>query len=382
MAEDVGQVETGASGPSPSSFGIMDRDVLESTPAETDNLPEVDAASAETPEKGPTGGNQGQTRVQQVSTGVQTRELSGPAAAQPPAERFSFMGKDYESRDVAEQSFRSWEGRLRQSHEENSALHKQLTDYYSYVQAAEQALKGTAPRGAEPRGADAKDTPSKFSTTVNWDQVAEIRRIAQATGEDPDLMENRYIAQQLDSYVDGKLDAMRTELSAPVQAMQDRQQFDQAASQAFVWARDQVDERGEAIYPELGAGGLDEAFVRNMHSAWTSLAQKYPDFAFSEDGLDRAYQVALRNRPAPPAAQATIPAKALVSDEARDARGRFVTATKAAATAVAPDSASPPIEGDEDDVDDGSAEFLARKLHQRAPRIIHTKSGVSLGFSR
>lgn len=387
MAEEVAQGGTGSEGFSPNSFGIID--TLESNPEPPETLPDEEAASAETPDKGAPVEGRSRDRVPEVAQGLQSRDLTEPGAAQPQASKFRFMDREYDSQESAEQSFRSWEGRLRTASDENSKLVNQLNEYYRYVQAAEQVLKGNgAPaNGAAPKSQDATNgAPKKFSEAINWEQVSEIRRIAAATGEDPEILTQRYLAQNVDDYLDKRIGELESRLSEPVQAMQDRQAINTATAQAFLWAQGQRDERGDLIYPELGGNGpesVNEGFARAMQTAFLEFAQKYPEEALSEAGIDYAYSRAQRLHPrthqsaaAPQATQTQT-----LSAEARDSKGRFVTASKAAAKAMAPDNHEP--EGDDErEEDDGSAEFLARDIARRAPKTVHTRGGTNLGFTR
>jgi hypothetical protein len=366
-----------------SAFGVMPEPVQEGAQGDQ---PEVSSPRGiDTADTGKIVVGDGNTDSPQVSNQPTSKELSDPSSPGPAPEKFKFFDREWDNPQAAEHHFKSWEGRLSAASKREAELVTQLNSYWKYVQDAEAALNNKAAREAKPDSVPEKSGPKRFSEAVDWEQLRTVQEMAKNSGYDPAEVGNRFLAEQMDNYIEEKLKTLEESVSAPVRSMQDAQNLNMLTNETFLFARDLRNEDDTFQYPELGGGGADkvnEPFVRNMYAAWNALAQSYPEFAFTAAGVDYAYALAQRSISAglsTPAAveDTTVSATTTL---ARDEKGRFITATKAQAQTANPDSA-PSNPGVEEDENDNSVDADFRRFSRYAARPVKTAKGLSLGFT-
>jgi hypothetical protein len=302
---------TDSAGYSPEDLGI-----LEAEPTEEDLATEpVEEASGEATEADTQEDGDGDETPPQQSA-EEGEESPEEAYVEPGTSNvFEFMGKEYDTKEAAEQALSSWEGRIRAESERRQSADQRLEEYYRYVQDAHsknEELYRQLQEAQKPESekAEAEKKAKGFDETIDWEEVQSIRDLAVQKGYDPEVVTSRILAQKAGEYVKEQVDAVRAELSAP--------------------------------YPELKATDgevADPLFTQNMYSAWQKLAQDNPQFGFSPEGVDYAYRLAreFHDSQAPPAPAPEIretvkaPTK---TTPARGAKGRFIESKNADAEAA------------------------------------------------
>jgi hypothetical protein len=119
-----------------------------------------------------------------------------------------------------------------------------------------------------------------------------------------------------------------------------------------------------------------------MHTAWTALARDYPEFAFTERGVDFAYFQARQNVPAKPANSSPVTSAEKPGEVPRDPNtGQFMS-TKKVNPLMNPPSPTNPVGGapPEDEEDDGSPEALYRQMRKHGAQKVKTQT-QEWGFS-
>lgn len=209
-----------------------------------------------------------------------------------------FAGREWDSLEQIEQSFKSWEGRIGASEEKVRDYETRLTDYYEYVQEVgkenEQLrarLSGEAP-APEGTPAPAAEKP----VGVNMKRILNVAKLAEERhGIDKTEAALKLYDEEMRAVMDGRLSEMEQKLSQPFETAKDQALTAQAEREFFSWGQGTQAEDGSARYPMLQADNLDEGFVSNVYEAWQAIGQKFgPQYQFSQLGLDQAYSLAER----------------------------------------------------------------------------------------
>lgn len=268
-------------------------------------------------------------------TGVvpETSEPAAPAVETPtapeaPAWSFEFGDKKFADPTEAKRYFDSWNGRLsaqsrtlKEYQEENNRWAKWYEDRKDLIEKAEKARE--VPAGKQPEYLDA----------VDWTWVEQL--LKEGNGQKA----LQYLAYTNDGYLKSRFEALQkqfeTTLQSTVGPIQEQRVARELATELFTAAQTAADEQGNAIYPELaeGTATYDEAFVKMLGAMWRQLPAKL-GLDPEGYGIDLAYHrarvyMAQIRTPARVAATQTA-----VTNVVRDATGRFVRQTEAAAGAI------------------------------------------------
>jgi BMFP domain-containing protein YqiC len=315
-------------------------------------------------------------------------ETDAPEAEEPPAEKFIFRGKEYDTIEDAEHAVSSWEGRINKAqsdyedmsrwaanaYEENKSLNAKVADL-------EEKLNGVADEKAE---ADAAPKPKALSEAVEAEQLDAVMKAAEAQGFDPMQVGIQYATREIGKVFEERLDAKVAELEeramAPHIEREAQDNTDQATQELFLWASKVKDEDGELVYPEFNENEgdqYDDRFVRSAHATWRNIAKENPEFAFGTGGIDYAVRLtreALGEAPAP-----EVPAKKTGAGAGvrRDAKGKFLKQNEAAAEAVS----TTPGEGMSPDSTSGEVSedtAMLKSWRESSKPVIN--DGFDLGF--
>jgi hypothetical protein len=334
----------------------VDLGILPEGPTEADPAtePSQEAEAQQTEEPTQTDGGEEETPAQQDADGVVDTPDVAVEGEGAPETKFTFLGKEYDSQEAAEQALGSWEGRIKAEQTRRQDSNQRLEEYWRYVEEARAKNQELVKRLEElEKGEPAeKEEPKNFVESIDWEQVQRVQQIAEQQGYDPLTTGVRMVVENMDKHYQGKMDELRAELSAPIEAQQDQQAFDKASEEIFVWAQSQENEDGTPFYPELARtedGVTDPVFATNMYSAWRKLAEQNPEFGFSPESMDYAYRLAKEFHESAVSSDGGIspdggtptesetletgkaPSQATV---ARDAKGRFVSSEDAAVEAA------------------------------------------------
>jgi hypothetical protein len=210
----------------------------------------------------------------------------------------AFAGKEWESYDAVEQSFKSFDGRVRAAEDKATDYETRLADYYEYVQNVgkeNQQLREQLNGGAQ--AADATPAPDQAAapTEVDMAKILRVAKIAEERGIDPVEAALKLYHLESQSVMDNRLASMEKKLSAPMEEMESKTQEAQAERELFTWAQELKGDDGTFRYPlfQPGDNGVNEEFVGNVYQAWQALGQNYgAKYAYSQTGLDQAYRLA------------------------------------------------------------------------------------------
>jgi hypothetical protein len=320
-------------------LGILSEDTNEESttpePAEPD-APDAQPADTQS-------GEDGKSSIQQDADPTTEEPIVDTAGDGKPAEKFSFLGKEYDTLEAAEQAFKSWDGRIQAETTRRQDAEKRNEEYYRYVDETAKLNQELTQRVAalEGQGSDnggQPQEPKDFAESLDWNQITNVMSIAANNGEDPQMVGMRMIAEQMGNHFNERLSSMQSELSAPMEAARDADQFDTAAAQLFQWAGSVENDQGEALYPELaGPNGTvgNPEFVRLMYSTWENLARQNLEFAFMQEGVDYAYRLASDSMAQEPSAESVAETGGATPDEpAPGAQDPLAVSKNAAAEAA------------------------------------------------
>ena len=211
----------------------------------------------------------------------------------------AFAGKEWDSYEAIEQSFKSFDGRVRAAEERAQDYETRLADYYEYVQnvGKENEELRAQLNGATPAADDATPASGEPAgpTEVDMAKILRVAKIAEERGIDPVEAALKLYHSESQTVMDARLAEMEKKLSAPLEEMSATAEEAQAERELFKWAQDLKDAEGKHRYPMLQSGenGVDEEFVGNVYQAWSALGQTYgAKYAYSQTGLDQAYRLA------------------------------------------------------------------------------------------
>ena len=261
--------------------------------------------------------------------------------ADAPVEPFSFGGREWKSRDEAEHSFKSWEGRIQAEQAKVRDYEARINEYWDYVQAVSRE-NDEFRKSSETPAPTGKEVPT--APSVDFDQIGRIMEIARNQGMDPVAVGMKAYAAQAEKVYEHKLNERLAAVEAPVTQMQDAAVENNADREMFLWAQELKDTTGNSAYPELQKDGLDENLVVNIHRTWKQLAREFgPQYAYSAPGFDYAYRLAKDLTPAANSGQQTAQAQPeTVSQEVvRDAQGRFSNSAAEASSDLAGNQPNP-----------------------------------------
>lgn len=350
--------------------------------------PVAEAPSAEAADTQPGGGDSESQTQQDTEPTSATQQAEAEGDGTSPA-KFRFLDKDYDDLEAAEQSYKSWDGRIQAETQRRQDAEKRNEEYWRYVDEASKQNQELLKQVEELKGKGTEEKDPQESKdlveSLDWDSIENVMKIAANQGHDPQMVGMRMVAQQMGEHFQGRLDTVKSELSAPIEAAKESDQFETAALELFKWAKTQENDQGEALYPELVGEGDhvgDPDFTRSMYSAWQTLAKTSTEFGFTAEALDYAYRLASDAAAKPRAETPTEPAATETesapgsAEIARNAKGQFTKPNGVAAEAASMgtsgmDPTSQPV------IDEGR-ELLNRMAKIKQVKAV--KDGPDLGF--
>lgn len=246
--------------------------------------------------------------------------MAAPAAQSEP---FEFGGRTWGSREEAEHSWKSWEGRIQAEQATSTELRKLVNEYWDYVQNVSKENEAYRAQIEKPA---ATEVEAAQSPAIDFDQIGRLMKLAQSNGLDPMTVGIKAYAQQAEKAYDAKLEARLATIERPIQDMENRQVETQAEQQMFLWAQGVKRNDGETAFPELQRESLDEAFAARLYGTWKRLGEEFGvKYAYSIPGFDYAYRLTRETMPQPAPAPTPGPGRTNSPAVRRDAQGRFTS---------------------------------------------------------
>jgi len=284
-----------------------------------------DALEAGTaPESGEQTASATHPKAQGADTTIQP---SGVAPEDAPVEPFSFGGREWASREAAENDWKSWEGRIQSEQSKVRDYEARINEYWDYVQAVSRENDEFRAKST----AETEKTATPAAPTVDFDQIGRIMEIARNQGMDPMAVGMKAYAAQAEKVYEHKLSERLAAVEGPIQDIQNASAEKTADREMFLWAQGLKDSTGSPAFPDLQPSSLNEDLVVNVHRVWKQLSREFgAKYAYSAPGFDYAYRLAQDMTPA--RAITDAPAAGMPpQDMARDASGRFTSGASAAA---------------------------------------------------
>jgi hypothetical protein len=275
-----------------------------------------------------------ETSDTQTAEDSETQPSSEPGVPSTEPEKFTFLGKEYNSFKHAEEAIGSWEGRIRAEQERAGKYENQLQEYYRYVQETATKNDELLARLSEleGKGTEEKEPPKKFVDSIDWEEVGKVAELARNQGYDPAVVTQKMVAEQLEGFIEKAVESRVGPITETHKANEIESSIEGALSEMAYWAA----ETGK--YPELQGESdkFSEDFVRSWYQTLEGFARNNPLFGFSEEGADYAYRLTRDKFGAASEAPTseTEPADTNDSTLARDDKGRFISARNAAADVV------------------------------------------------
>ena len=307
----------------PEITGIMDESTPEGSLFGDAVEPAAVAVTTEqTPPASPTEAQAGDSTIQTADT----------SSVDAPVEPFSFAGREWTSREQAENDFRSWEGRIQAEQATVRDYEKRLNEYWDYVQAVTRENEELqAQEEAYLQAPDEVNAPRADAPKIDFDQIGRLMEIARNQGMDPMAIGMKAYAAQAEKVYEDRLEARIAAVESPIIEMQNASVEQTADREMFLWAQSVRDENGQPAFPELQKGSLNEDLVVNVHRVWKQLAREFgPQYAYSAPGFDYAYRLAYDLTPRQDQGG---PSQGQDSGRPRDDQGRFLPAQSAASAA-------------------------------------------------
>lgn len=269
----------------------------------------------------------------EVDTSVQT------PVDQTPSTKFAFAGRDYDNLAAAENAFKSYDGRLKATNQgltDMSTEVRQWREWYDYERAQGRINERgdiVAPQAEPVKTPGDTQTPKgkePFLEAIDWNLVGNY---AEQYGMVPAL---KAAILQLQDHFQGEvlkgIDGRFDQIAAP------QREYDQAhkmVSEATDWLYNtvmRVDvESGEPLYPKLNeqAPTFDPAYSQVFVDTWMTALQRNPQLALSQEGID--YVTFRAEQAASKVTSQQVTGRQVAQAAARDASGRFLTASRAKA---------------------------------------------------
>jgi len=254
-----------------------------------------------------------------------------PEVPEPPVDpnapkKYVFAGKEYESQEQAEQSFKSLQGQFKPLIEARDAAAysangwKQVADgQQARIQQLEAEL---AARQAPPQSQPAEQGQSaeqQAQADIDWDLYAVIRQAAEAEGNP--WKADRWLHEQMQEAIKAREAALRDELTKPYREAQARQQtlaeVEQLASSLAEYVNDSD---GQPSFPEL----RDSRSAYMIGKLWQQMGLP-PQYATTPQGMVAAIALyrmieSQSAQPSPePTSQEPVPTSPPAPDPARAA---------------------------------------------------------------
>jgi hypothetical protein len=246
-----------------------------------------------------------------------------PASGELP--KYQFGGREWANQEEAEQSFKSWEGRIQAEQSKVKDYSSRLNEYWDYIQAVSKENQEFRAKAAAPAPEVKKDEG------VDFNRIQKLMEIARDQGYDPLAVGIKAYHQMSDELIQKTIDEKLRVVSEPIETMQAERQEAEADRNMFLWAQDLKSKDGTPAYPELQSGSLNEGLTTVVHRVWKELSKTYgPQYGYSAHGFDYAFRLAKdMYHPAPQ------------EEKPRDEQGRFLP-SRAAAQASAEVAGSTP----------------------------------------
>lgn len=215
--------------------------------------------------------------------GEPTLEVAASPAA--PAEKFAFADEEFESRSAAEQNFRSLRGQFKPIQSLARTLGGMDRIVPTLTAAADSARgwkaeaerlraeldarPGGQPAGAKPPDASAAPAPDAVpdadAPDVDWELYAEIRKIANESGEP--WKAEQWLINETRKAERARVEALIRDRLAPFTAQQDKQAAASQAETLFTNLAAYTAPDGSPAFPEL----TDEAAAYEVGKLWSSM---------------------------------------------------------------------------------------------------------------
>lgn len=255
--------ESSATGSDAAILGLDDSD-LDPEPEISDDVTPVESPSEE--EEEAEAEDKKVESEEPAEEKPEEAESAAPAETEESAEStpapFKFLDKEYSDIGAAEHDWRSYLGQLRSKDEQIKELTgslKNLNDHFESLQSH----KEEAPAQSEGERKDAESKPKSFWDAFDFNAFEE-------EVENKGLGEGmQYLVYKVDEHLNSMKDELRQEMSgtvAPFQAWQEQMSEFNESYGYFQDLANRVDEKGEALYPELR--GEDTAFIQRVGERW------------------------------------------------------------------------------------------------------------------
>jgi hypothetical protein len=277
------------------------------------------------------------------STGEDTPEGDSAAAS------YNFRDKSYDTPESLVEGVNaftsSWEGRMKAMQNqinEAEAINRKWQEWYDYQDAQAAKVPDKEP---EP-------DPEPWDR-VDWDKVDKVAR-AEGNVEGIKLA-TKQAFEAMKKDLGGEVGKVREELGTPIQNMEAEREYKRFAEDLWYKEALQVNESGEALYPELNetiGTGADPHAMKLVLGEWLRLRGDHPKFANSPAGIQAAYnnfklwsiRTGYKSEQAKSAESET--AKKVARDQVRNADGTFAKKNKARNDVASGGSATPTPSGD------------------------------------
>lgn len=216
-----------------------------------------------------------------VSAEKAVAEEGSLAAAAPTGEKFSFYGREFDSREAAEQFFRTWEGQV-------SAAQRRLEEMTSNLERQNRRIEELSAPKAPEKAAEPKPLPKRFADTIDW---SVYNAIAEDKGQ---ALAQEWLALKLDDYQEARETALQEALVEKFESrfkgwdqMSGYMEKMQLAGGLFQDLAARVDDQGKPAYPEINS---DPQFLEEMAQHWDRIPEK------EKMGVHGAYLAYLETR--------------------------------------------------------------------------------------
>ena len=252
-----------------------------------------EVAEADTQEKG--GADAGDEQDSESAESTAADPEKSPESTEGSVETgFTFRGKQYATREDAEQEIGSWEGRL-------SASDRRTNEYWQYVQEVKaindrlnvelENLKGR--KSEEDKAPEEPEKPKSFAESLDWEALGRIKEYAESKGYDPVMVTMRAMAEHFDKHVGSTIEERLSGINETLEQKKAADDWNRVEDEVFTWAAGAKNADDSLAFPELNNQNeaFSPEFVRLMYSTWNDLARENPAFGVTPQAVDYAYRL-------------------------------------------------------------------------------------------
>lgn len=204
-----------------------------------------------------------------------------PATAQ--GEKFSFYGREFDSREAAENYFRTWNGQLSSASAKINELNEALARQNDMIER----LQAKAPESAREAPPAKQELPKKIADAIDW---GVYKALAEEKGHD---VAQEWLMLKTEELLDGRFKSLEEgyekKLSEKLQGWDQLSGYMQklnVAGSLFEKLYTRSDAQGNPAYPEMD----DPQFLEEMAFYWDQLPDK------EQQGLRGAYLAYLETK--------------------------------------------------------------------------------------